>query len=121
MILNDGLASYTLTFPSGEQDRKIVASTLADVPLDRSGLTFRSLILQKYPDLKIKHIHHAGNSSGVVDGSAAVLLASPSYAKAHDMKPRARVVATANQGDCPTLMLNAPVPAATPRSGARRP
>ncbi len=85
---------------------------LADVPLDQNGLTFRKLILQKYPDVQIKHIHHAGNSSGVVDGSGAVLLASPEYAKAHGMKPRARVVATANQGDCPTLMLNAPVPAA---------
>lgn len=85
---------------------------LADVPLGPNGLTFRSLILQKYPDVKIKHIHHAGNSSGVVDGSGAVLLASPDYAKSHGMKPRARVVATANQGDCPTLMLNAPVPAA---------
>ena len=57
-------------------------------------------------------MHHAGNSSGVVDGSAAVLLASPSYAKAHGLKPRARVVAMANMGDSPTLMLNAPVPAA---------
>jgi acetyl-CoA C-acetyltransferase len=85
---------------------------LADVPLNEEGLTFRSLILQKYPDLKIEHIHHAGNSSGVVDGSAALLLASPEYARSHGMKPRARVVATANQGDCPTLMLNAPVPAA---------
>ena len=85
---------------------------LADVPLDQNGLTFRKLILQKYPDLKIRHIHHAGNSSGVVDGSAAVLLASLDYAKKHGMKPRARVVACANQGDCPTLMLNAPVPAA---------
>jgi acetyl-CoA C-acetyltransferase len=85
---------------------------LADVPLNEEGLTFRKLILQKYPDLKIQHIHHAGNSSGVVDGSAAVLLASPDYAKAHGLKPRARVVACANQGDCPTLMLNAPVPAA---------
>jgi acetyl-CoA C-acetyltransferase len=85
---------------------------LADVPLNAEGLTFRSLVLQKYPDLKIEHIHHAGNSSGVVDGSAALLLASPEYAKSHGMKPRARVVATANQGDCPTLMLNAPVPAA---------
>jgi acetyl-CoA C-acetyltransferase len=85
---------------------------LADVPLNEEGLTFRKLILQKYPDVKIKHIHHAGNSSGVVDGSAAVLLASPDYAKSHGMKPRARVVACANQGDCPTLMLNAPVPAA---------
>ena len=57
-------------------------------------------------------MHHAGNSSGVVDGSAAILLASPSYAKAHGLKPRGRVVAMANMGDSPTLMLNAPVPAA---------
>ena len=85
---------------------------LADVPLNADGLTFRSLILAKYPDVKINHIHHAGNSSGVVDGSAALLLASPDYAKKNGMKPRARVIATANQGDCPTLMLNAPVPAA---------
>jgi acetyl-CoA C-acetyltransferase len=85
---------------------------LADVALNEEGLTFRKLILQKYPDVKIQHIHHAGNSSGVVDGSAALLLASPDYAKSHGMKPRARVVACANQGDCPTLMLNAPVPAA---------
>jgi acetyl-CoA C-acetyltransferase len=85
---------------------------LADVPLNEEGLTFRKLVLQKYADLNITHVHHAGNSSGVVDGSGALLLASPDYAKAHGMKPRARVVAIANQGDCPTLMLNAPVPAA---------
>jgi len=97
----EGLAALK---PSFEQ--------LADVPLNADGLTFRKLILQKYPDLKINHIHHAGNSSGVVDGSAALLLASPDYAKKNGLKPRARVVATANQGDCPTLMLNAPVPAA---------
>ncbi len=97
----EGLASLKPSFES-----------LADIPLNADGLTFRSLILQKYPDLKINHIHHAGNSSGVVDGSAAMLLASPDYAAAHGLKARARVVATANQGDCPTLMLNAPVPAA---------
>ena len=74
--------------------------------------TFRELINQKYPDLKIEHVHHAGNSSGVVDGAAAVLLASESYARAHGLTARARVVATANMGDDPTLMLNAPVPAA---------
>lgn len=84
---------------------------LADYDLGE-GLTFRSLILQKYPDLDIDHVHHAGNSSGVVDGAAALLLASPDYAKKNGMKPRARVVAMANMGDCPTLMLNAPVPAA---------
>jgi len=87
-------------------------AALAANPLDESGTTFRNLILAKYPDLDIEFIHHAGNSSGVVDGSAALLLASPSYAKAHGLKPRARVVAMANIGDSPTLMLNAPVPAA---------
>ena len=85
---------------------------MADIPLDDNGLTYRSLILQKYPDLKINFIHHAGNSSGVVDGSGAILLASPKYAQSHGMKPRARIVAIANMGDSPTLMLNAPVPAA---------
>ena len=76
------------------------------------GPTFRELINQKYPDLDIRHVHHAGNSSGVVDGAAAVLMASESYAKAHGLKARARIVATANMGDDPTLMLNAPVPSA---------
>ncbi|MEA1619114.1 acetyl-CoA C-acetyltransferase [Erythrobacter sp. T5W1-R] len=85
---------------------------IADVPLDAAGTTFRKLINQKYPDLEIKHFHHAGNSSGVVDGAAAVLIASKDYAQKHGLKPRARIVATANMGDDPTLMLNAPVPAA---------
>jgi acetyl-CoA C-acetyltransferase len=82
------------------------------VPLDGEGTTFRKLINQKYPDLEIQHFHHAGNSSGVVDGAAAVLIASKDYAQKHGLKPRARIVATANMGDDPTLMLNAPVPAA---------
>jgi acetyl-CoA C-acetyltransferase len=85
---------------------------LSDYPIDEAGTTFRSLVLQKYPDLDINFVHHAGNSSGVVDGAAAVLMASPEYAKAHGMKPRARIIAIANMGDSPTLMLNAPVPAA---------
>jgi acetyl-CoA C-acetyltransferase len=74
--------------------------------------TYRELVARKYPDLKIEHVHHAGNSSGVVDGAAAILIASADYAKAHGLRPRARIVATANMGDDPTLMLNAPVPAA---------
>ncbi len=85
---------------------------IADYPLDEAGTTYRSLVLKKYPGLEIKHIHHAGNSSGVVDGAGAVLLASPEYAKANGLKPRARIRAMCNMGDCPTLMLNAPVPAA---------
>ncbi len=85
---------------------------IADVPLDAEGTTFRKLINNKYPDLDIQHFHHAGNSSGVVDGAAAVLITSKAYAEKHGLKPRARIVATANMGDDPTLMLNAPVPAA---------
>jgi acetyl-CoA C-acetyltransferase len=84
----------------------------ADMPSRQDGPTFRQLINQKYPDLKIEAVHHAGTSSGVVDGAAAILLASEGYAKKHGLKPRARIVATANMGDDPTLMLNAPVPAA---------
>ncbi|MEE4201742.1 acetyl-CoA C-acetyltransferase [Erythrobacter sp.] len=85
---------------------------IADVPLDKEGTTFRGLINQKYPDVEIEHFHHAGNSSGVVDGAAAVLVCSKEYAQKHGLKPRARIVQTANMGDDPTLMLNAPVPAA---------
>jgi acetyl-CoA C-acetyltransferase len=85
---------------------------VADMALDPAGPTFRQLINQRYPELRIEHFHHAGNSSGVVDGAAALLLASDSYARRTGLKPRARVVATANVGDDPTLMLNGPVPAA---------
>lgn len=96
----DGLAALRPSF-----------AQIADMSLD-GGPTFRQLINQRYPDLKIEHVHHAGNSSGVVDGAAALLLASEGYAKKRGLKPRARVVATANIGDDPTLMLNGPVPAA---------
>ncbi|HVI33947.1 acetyl-CoA C-acetyltransferase [Phenylobacterium sp.] len=85
---------------------------MARAPLNEQGMTLAGLINQVYPDLEIKHFHHAGNSSGVVDGAAAVLLASPEYARKNGLKARARIVATANVGDSPTLMLNAPVPAA---------
>jgi acetyl-CoA C-acetyltransferase len=84
---------------------------MADIDVDGEGTTYRSLILRKYPGLEIVPIHHAGNSSGVVDGSAAVLLASPAYAAKNGMKPRARIVTYANMGGCPTLMLDAPVAA----------
>ncbi len=87
-------------------------AAIADYQLDETGLTYRSMVKAKFPDLDIVHVHHAGNSSGVVDGAGAVLLASPEYAKANGMKPRARIKAMCNMGDCPTLMLNAPVPAA---------
>ncbi|HJQ16968.1 MAG TPA: acetyl-CoA C-acetyltransferase [Allosphingosinicella sp.] len=84
----------------------------ADWAYDERGTTFRQQINRRFPDLEIQHVHHAGNSSGVVDGAAALLIASRDYADTHGLKPRARIVATANVGDDPTLMLNAPVPAA---------
>lgn len=96
----------------GLSQLKPAFEAMAEFPFDKAGTTLGSLIRQVYPDLKIKHVHHAGNSSGVVDGAAALLLASPAYAKKNGMKPRAKVVAMANAGDSPTLMLNAPVPAA---------
>ncbi|MYM63448.1 acetyl-CoA C-acetyltransferase [Pseudomaricurvus sp. HS19] len=83
-----------------------------DMPLDEAGTTYRQLAEQKFPGLVINHVHHAGNSSGVVDGAAALLMCSPEYGKRMGWKPRAKVVAMANMGDCPSLMLNAPVPAA---------
>ena len=85
---------------------------VARYPLDERGTTYLGLIHQKYPGLEVNHVHHAGNSSGVVDGAAALLMASPSYARRQGWTPRARVLAMANVGDSPTLMLNAPVPAA---------
>ncbi len=93
---------------------KTVFNMFWDIPVDDKGMTYGNMIERVYPQLKgkIQHMHHAGNSSGVVDGAAAILMASEKYMKAHNMKPRARIVATANMGDCPTLMLNAPVPAA---------
>ena len=97
---------------AGLAELKASFAPIADYALDDAGTTYRTMVQQKYPGLDIIHVHHAGNSSGVVDGAGAVLLASPEYAKANGMKPRARIVAMCNMGDCPTLMLNAPVPAA---------
>ncbi len=79
---------------------------------DLGGTTFRKQIQRRYPDLDWKGVHHAGNSSGVVDGAAAVLITSKDYADKHGLKPRGKIVAYVNCGDDPTLMLNAPVPAA---------
>jgi acetyl-CoA C-acetyltransferase len=68
--------------------------------------------LSRYRQISaIRHVHHAGNSSGIVDGAGAVLVASPAYAKAHGLRPRARFVAMATAADEPIIMLTAPTPA----------
>ena len=92
--------------PAFERIRDLVADV-------ESGDTYGQMIQRRYPDLKqFNHVHHAGNSSGVVDGAAALLMASKAYVDKRGLKPRARIVAAANMGGDPTLMLNAPVPAA---------
>jgi acetyl-CoA C-acetyltransferase len=76
------------------------------------ALSFDDKAKQRYPQVdRIDHVHHAGNSSGIVDGAAAVLIASPDYARAQGWKPRARIRAMATAGDEPVIMLTAPVPA----------
>lgn len=103
-------------FPRPETTAEGLASLKASfdgiADFDLGGTSFRKQIQRRYPDLNWTGVHHAGNSSGVVDGAAAILITSKDYADKHGLKPRARVVAYANQGDDPTLMLNAPVPAA---------
>ena len=74
---------------------------------------FDHVAIQKYPNLeKIEHVHHAGNSSGIVDGAAAVLIASQEFGKISNIKPRAKIVANAKVGTDPTIMLTGPIPAA---------
>lgn len=74
---------------------------------------FDEMAKDKYPEVdEIVHVHHAGNSSGVVDGASAVLVVSPDFAKAHGLKPRARIRMTATAGTEPLIMLTAPAPAA---------
>ncbi|MCZ6619266.1 MAG: acetyl-CoA C-acetyltransferase, partial [Gammaproteobacteria bacterium] len=75
--------------------------------------TFNEMAKEVYPEVsEINHVHHAGNSSGVVDGASAVLVTSSDYARAHGLKPRARIRMTATAGTEPLIMLTAPAPAA---------
>ena len=75
---------------------------------------FDKVAMMKYPHLEsINHIHHAGNSSGIVDGAAAILVGSKAFGEAHGLNPRARIRATAKIGTDPTIMLTGPVPVTT--------
>jgi len=77
------------------------------------SMGFDAVALQRYPQVeRIHHVHHAGNSSGIVDGAAAVLIGNEAAAKAHGLTPRARIVATALSGADPTIMLTGPAPSA---------
>ena len=73
---------------------------------------FDKVALMKYPEIdKINHIHHAGNSSGIVDGAAGILIGDRDFGKARGLKPRAKIRATCKVGTEPTIMLTGPVPA----------
>jgi acetyl-CoA C-acetyltransferase len=77
------------------------------------GMGFDQVALTRYPQVeRIHHVHHAGNSSGIVDGAAAVLIGSEAAGKMHGFTPRARIVAAALSGADPTIMLTGPMPAA---------
>jgi len=77
------------------------------------AMGYDQVALSRYPQVeRILHVHHAGNSSGIVDGAAAVLVGSDAAAKQHGLTPRARIVATALSGADPTIMLTGPMPAA---------
>ena len=77
------------------------------------AMGFDAVALQRYPQVeRIHHVHHAGNSSGIVDGAAAILIGSEAAGKTHGFTPRARIVAAALSGADPTIMLTGPMPAA---------
>ncbi|MFO0661147.1 MAG: acetyl-CoA C-acetyltransferase [Polyangiaceae bacterium] len=85
---------------------------MGQTPMGPNGETCDALATQRYPEAKtIQHVHTAGNSSGIVDGAAAVLFASHEYVQAHGLKPRAKIRATATFGAEPVIMLTAPAPA----------
>ena len=76
------------------------------------AMGFDAVALARYPQVeRIEHVHTAGNSSGIVDGAAAVLVGSEAMGKSLGLTPRARVVATALSGADPTIMLTGPMPA----------
>jgi acetyl-CoA C-acetyltransferase len=87
-------------------------AALGKVSVGFNGETYDELALKRYPQVQqINHVHTAGNSSGIVDGASAVLVASEEYAKAHGLKPRARIRSMATVGSEPIIMLTGPAPA----------
>jgi len=76
------------------------------------SMGFDQVALTRYPQVeRIHHVHHAGNSSGIVDGATALLIGSEAAGRSHGLTPRARIVAVALSGADPTIMLTGPMPA----------
>jgi acetyl-CoA C-acetyltransferase len=96
----EGLASLEPSF-----------AALGATAVGPAGETLDQIALARYPQAeRIQHVHTAGNSSGIVDGAAAVLLASEDFVQAHGLRPRARIRALATLGSEPLIMLTAPAP-----------
>jgi len=92
------------------------AESLSGLPASFAGIGemggFDSVALEKYHDIeRINHVHHAGNSSGIVDGAALVAIGSEAAGERHGLTPRARIVSAAVSGADPTIMLTGPAPA----------
>ncbi|KAA1423032.1 acetyl-CoA C-acetyltransferase [Mumia zhuanghuii] len=113
----------TVVLDHEELPRATTAKALAGLKPSFGGLgretfegyaePFDAMAIRTYPEVdEIEHVHHAGNSSGLADGAAAVLVTSEAYARAQGWTPRARIVATATAGAEPVIMLTAPGPAA---------
>ena len=107
------------TTPEGLAQLSPAFAELGAKPVGPNGETMDEMALKVYPQAgEIRHLHTAGNASGIVDGAAAVLLASEAYVKAHGLKPRARVRSMATHGEEPLIMLTAP--AETARKALRK-
>ena len=92
-----------------ETDMQALGALAPSFAMLGENFGFNSVALQKYPEVeKINHIHHAGNSSGIVDGAAAVLIGTKEAGARAGLKPRARIVAAASVGAEPTIMLTGP-------------
>ena len=97
----EGLASLNAVF-----------AEFGSKPIGPNGESLDQIALERYPQAsEIRHVHTAGNSSGIVDGAAAVLVASEEFVQSHGLKPRARIKTVATYGTEPIIMLTAPTPA----------
>jgi acetyl-CoA C-acetyltransferase len=86
-------------------------AAMGSAPVGPNGETLDQIAMARYPEVKqIRHVHHAGNSSGIVDGAALVLLASEAYVRKSGLKPRAKIRSMATLGAEPVIMLTAPGP-----------
>lgn len=101
------------TTPASLSQLKPAFADFGRTQIEGYDRSFEQMCVDSYPEIDhLEYVHHGGNSSGVVDGAAAMLICSPDYAKEHGLKPRARVVTGTAVGSDPTLMLTAPAAAA---------